>query len=307
VETAVLDPALGLELSDPDGGSLIKRNLSGRQTESLVLDSILTTFSSRVSPPRPGLLYCGNEDNRARTPCQSLNDLPDEEDRGFNAHVGETAELSHLLGRSTSPFKDIADEQAISPNLDGRRKNRKDGGENVRQSLEDEPSKNNDIARGALAKPHQRRDGDWGLKKQRGLLRHTLNSHDCKTNPTKTWLREPSIQSQQLPNPSTESASPCPPQTHFPETKARDGPSLTDLTLCPVPKGSAIVTATVRCRNLNMSLNLVALDYKLLGGEGKIIRIAQLSSPDLWIIIGYRDNNNAPSPCGHGSSLLNAD
>jgi hypothetical protein len=82
----------------------------------------------------------------------------------------------------------------------------------------------------------------------------------------------------------------------------------TDLTLCPIPKGLAIVTATIRYRDLNFSLDPVALEHEILGRKGKIVRITQLSS-DLWTLLGYRhDNDGASRPCPHGSlTLLKAD
>ena len=46
IDTAVLDLTLGLELLELGNLPLTKQNLSKQQTESLVLDSISTTFSS---------------------------------------------------------------------------------------------------------------------------------------------------------------------------------------------------------------------------------------------------------------------
>ena len=79
---------------------------------------------------------------------------------------------------------------------------------------------------------------------------------------------------------------------------------ITDLTLCPVPKGSSIVTAIVRYRDSKLSLDPVALDHNFFGGEGKLIRMTQLS-PDSWMLLGYRYDDGASSPCTRGS--LNAD
>ncbi|XTI82595.1 hypothetical protein V2W45_1326133 [Cenococcum geophilum] len=88
-------------------------------------------------------------------------------------------------------------------------------------------------------------------------------------------------------------------------TSANVAYQVTDLTLCPVPKGSSIVTAIVRCCDLKLSLNPMALDYKLLGGEGKVIRMTQLS-PDSWMLLGYRYDDSVSGPRTRGSlTLLN--
>jgi len=64
---------------------------------------------------------------------------------------------------------------------------------------------------------------------------------------------------------------------------------IADLTLYPVPRGLAIMTAIVRYLDSNLSLDPVALSHKLLGEKGKIIRMTQLS-PDSWMLLGYRDD-----------------
>ncbi|KAH8710110.1 hypothetical protein GQ44DRAFT_438986 [Phaeosphaeriaceae sp. PMI808] len=92
------------------------------------------------------------------------------------------------------------------------------------------------------------------------------------------------------------------PTNASPRTKAGDRTSknhgssanmayqITDLMHCLVPEGSSIVTATVRCCELNLSLNPTALYHKLLSGEGKVICMTQLS-PDSWMLLGYRRDN----------------
>jgi hypothetical protein len=74
-----------------------------------------------------------------------------------------------------------------------------------------------------------------------------------------------------------------------------------------MPEGSSIVTATVRCSESNSSLNPIVLDHKLLGGEGKVIRMTQLS-PDSWILLGYRYDDGVSGACSReGRTLLNTD
>jgi hypothetical protein len=67
---------------------------------------------------------------------------------------------------------------------------------------------------------------------------------------------------------------------------------VTDLTLCTIPNDSSIVTAIVRHRDLNWYLDPVALSYKFLGEQGKVIRMIQLS-PGSWMLLGYRCNDGA--------------
>ncbi|KAF2689747.1 hypothetical protein K458DRAFT_384383 [Lentithecium fluviatile CBS 122367] len=79
---------------------------------------------------------------------------------------------------------------------------------------------------------------------------------------------------------------------------------ITDLTLCPVPKGLLIVIAIVRNRDSKWSLDPAALRYRVLGKEGKVIRMTQLS-PDSWILLGFRYDNDDLGLSIRGSS--NAD
>jgi hypothetical protein len=79
---------------------------------------------------------------------------------------------------------------------------------------------------------------------------------------------------------------------------------ITDFTLSAVPNGSSIVTAVVRYRNPKWPLDPAALGPKFLGGDGKVIRMTQLS-PDSWMLLGYRYDGDASGPCTGRS--LNAD
>lgn len=82
---------------------------------------------------------------------------------------------------------------------------------------------------------------------------------------------------------------------------------VTDLTHWHVPEGSSIVTATVRCSESNLSLNPTTLYRELLGGEGKVIRMMQLSS-DSWMLLGFRYSDGASGTYNRkGPTLLDAD
>jgi hypothetical protein len=60
----------------------------------------------------------------------------------------------------------------------------------------------------------------------------------------------------------------------------------------PIPKGSSIVTATVRCCDSNWSLDPVALGHKVLGKQVTVIRMTRLH--DSWELLGYQCNDGAP-------------
>jgi hypothetical protein len=71
---------------------------------------------------------------------------------------------------------------------------------------------------------------------------------------------------------------------------------ITDFTLSTVPISSSIVTAVIRFRDLKSPLDPAALGLKFLGGDAKVIRMTQLS-PDSWILLGYRYDDDALGPC----------
>ncbi|KAF2818400.1 hypothetical protein CC86DRAFT_414047 [Ophiobolus disseminans] len=71
---------------------------------------------------------------------------------------------------------------------------------------------------------------------------------------------------------------------------------ITDLTLCAVPNGLSIVTAAVRYRDSKWPPGLAALGPKFLGRNSKVIRMTQLS-PDSWMLLGYRYDDDASGPC----------
>jgi len=70
---------------------------------------------------------------------------------------------------------------------------------------------------------------------------------------------------------------------------------ITDLTLCPLQNESSIVTATVRCSGSKLSPSPTALEGELLGRKCKVIRMIQLS-PDIWVLLGYRYDNDVSGP-----------
>jgi len=137
------------------------------------------------------------------------------------------------------------------------------------------------------------------------------------TMPTRKLRNVTSAQLSQLPRPRSDNTSrPCSPQTASLRMKARGRtttvrPSanmayqITDLTHCHVPEGSSILTAVVRSE-LNLSLNPIVLDHELLGVEGKIIRMTQLS-PDSWMLLGYRHDGRSSTSTRKSPTLDTTD
>jgi hypothetical protein len=79
---------------------------------------------------------------------------------------------------------------------------------------------------------------------------------------------------------------------------------ITDFTLSAVPNGSSIVTAVVCYRDSKWTLDPAALGSKFLGGDGKVIRMTQMS-PDSWMLLGYRYDDDASGPCTSRSLKAN--
>jgi hypothetical protein len=75
---------------------------------------------------------------------------------------------------------------------------------------------------------------------------------------------------------------------------------ITDLTLCTIPNGSSVVTAMLRPHKSDSYLDVVALGRKVLGEQGNVIRMTQMSS-DSWVLLGYRCNDSSLDPCNRRS------
>ncbi|EOA87835.1 uncharacterized protein SETTUDRAFT_161052 [Exserohilum turcica Et28A] len=79
---------------------------------------------------------------------------------------------------------------------------------------------------------------------------------------------------------------------------------ITDLTLCAIPNDSSVVSAILRHCDPSGLLDLVALGHKVLGEQGKVIRMIQLS-PDSWVLLGYRCNSSGADLCNRGGLKAN--
>ncbi|KAF1973467.1 hypothetical protein BU23DRAFT_131519 [Bimuria novae-zelandiae CBS 107.79] len=315
---------------EPEGTRSAKRQRPATQRAgSLILDPVSTPRStplrtpsgpvsrSRASnEPSPGSLGSNGKGDVAGTPDQLPNNL--EENSDDSAYVrGTVEELLQSPRRSTSPFKGIEDEQDIDRNSDRREKKRKGSGNKVGGNLHESNQVDKVSCRLSAKTSQRRKRSDHPVQeKGHGPSRTALRPRGSGTMPTRVPRQVASSQPRQPHRLSTGSVTRSrSPRTSASGTKAGDGtnihsrPSLdmsyqiTDLTLCPVPKGSSIVTATVRYRDSKLSLDPVAPNHKLLGREGKVICMTQLST-DSWMLVGYRYDDVVPSACSRGSPTL---
>lgn len=290
-----------------------RRRLSKQQEESLTLDYMPThelaplptttipdSRSRASNEPSPSPLDNNSQSRGAVNSVPSPNSL-DEENGADRTHAqGTVKKLLRSLGQSISPFERIEGNQSANPDLDKRGKNGKGSGD-VRESHGDGFNQLDDMSCGASARTSQPVElSDRPVRERR-------------RRPSQTTLRL-----RQLSKPRTDNATwPCSPRIFSSGTKVRDETNdyetsantayqITNLSLCDVPKGSSIITATVHCSKLELAPDLTALNHKLLSGAGKVIQMTQLS-PGSWMILGYQCNDTL-NPYTHESlTLPNAD
>ncbi|KAH8708395.1 hypothetical protein GQ44DRAFT_466355 [Phaeosphaeriaceae sp. PMI808] len=289
-----------------------RRRPSERQLESLILDHVSTpkptplptpsgpdSRSRASSEPSPGPLDSGSNGGGAGSPVPPPNNIS-KENGGDGAHArGRVEELLHSPRLTISPLEETEGDQYIDADSNRRETNRKGSGG---EPQDNEANQVDEVPGRPLAKSSQRRKRAVPPVRERcrGPSRTAPRRRDCGTMPTRASRQVTSSQSRLLSTPRMDIATrSCSPQTFSPGTKVGDGSNInygpsanmayqiTDLTLCPVPKGSSIVTAIVHCNESISSPNPTALDHKLFGEDGKVIRMTQLS-PDSWMLLGYR-------------------
>jgi hypothetical protein len=309
-----------------------RQRLSERQIQSPILEPASTPnstpmleLSGQVSRPGvsadpiPGPLGSGHKGDGVVSLVLPLADLRDEEGDEDTYVQGTVEELLQSIG-SVRPFEGTKGERVADRTSDKRKINRQESDTIVGENSKDELSHNNEVCSVPPAKPRRRRRKDWAPERRRGLSNTALRPLDCNTAPTKAQQQVRSSQPQQKfmltqartnrgpQSCSSRSSSPVTPASD--RTNIKYGASIdmacqiTDLTHCAIPNGSSIVTAIVRYRDSNWSLNPVALGHKFLGEQGKVIRMTQLS-PDSWVLLGYRYDDGALGLCNHES--LNAE
>ncbi|KAH8688595.1 hypothetical protein GQ44DRAFT_734520 [Phaeosphaeriaceae sp. PMI808] len=318
------------ELEDPRLPK--RRRPSERHAESLILDHMPTpkptplstpsgpdSRSRASSEPSPGPHDSGSNGGGAGSPVLPPNNIGKENgDDGAHAR-GRVEELLHSPRLSISPLEEIEGDQYIDADSNRHEINRKGSGG---EPQDDEANQVDEVSGRPLAKSSQRRKRAVPPARERcrGPSRTAPRRRDCGTMSTRASRQVTSSQSRLLLTPRMDiAARSCSPQTFSLGTKAGDGSNInygpsanmayqiTDLTLCPVPKGSSIVTAIVHCNESISSPSPTALDHKLFGENGKVIRMTQLS-PDSWMLLGYRYDDGASSACNReGPTLRNAD
>jgi hypothetical protein len=282
LETEDTHPAKRQRLAERQAQSPILELASTPKSTSLLNPSGQASRSRPSDGPISDRLGASHKGDGAVSLVLSPSNLRDEEHE-HDAHVQRTVAKLLQSRRSISPFGGIEGEQDVIRDANMRKMNRQGSFGKVRESFEDEISHNT-----------------------------ALRPLDCNTVPTRTQQQGRLSQPRQTSMPGrpriNKRPRSCSPQSSSSGRTAGDGTSInygpsldktcqiTDLTLCAIPNGSSIVTAILRHGDSNWSPNLVALDHKFLGEQGKVIRITQLS-PGSWMLLGYRCDDGALDLC----------
>ncbi|KAF2820790.1 hypothetical protein CC86DRAFT_427623 [Ophiobolus disseminans] len=272
------------------------------------------SYSKASTEPSPGNLDHDSKRDGAGTPHSSASDLCVGNESSGSVH---SLSMGKALLRSSreSIFRSegIAGEQNFGSDSERRRENKEGSGGEFRGS-HDELNQEDVLFPRSSAKLSQRRKRSNRLLegKKHSLSRTTLRPRSSSTMPRASRQITPS-QAQQLYWPVIdEEFQSCSPQTSSRGTKTGNelninhkhsvdmAYQITDLTLCAVPNGSSIVTAVIRYRHSKWPLDPAVLGPKFLGRNSKVIRMTQLS-PDSWMLLGYRCDNDAVVPCNRGS------
>jgi hypothetical protein len=284
-----------------------------RQAEHLKPNPVPTPKLTPLSTPSGGVSHSRASTERSLQSIDS-NELHTADDGDDSAHNPRASEGLLPSRRAVSPSEGIAGEQNFGPDSERREENREGSGGEFRGS-HDELNQDDVLFPRSPAKLSQRRKrSNRPLeKKWHGSSRTTLGRRCSSTMPTRTSQQVTSSQSQSLYRPPMDNQPPsCSPRAPSLGKKAEDETNIkhrpsvdmsyqiTDLTLCTVPKGSSIVSAVVRYRDSKWPLDLAALGPQVLGEDGKVIRMIQLS-PDEWMLLGYRCDNDALVLCNRRS------
>jgi hypothetical protein len=266
----------------------------------------------------PGPLGADRKEDGTTSLTLPPTDLRNVED-GDGACVQGAVEELLQARRSITPSERLQFEQDVGQESDRRATNRQDSGRKVGEVFEEEHS-HNEASSIPPSRSQRRRRRTWTPEMGRKPSNTSRRPLDYNTVPTRAPQRSRMSQPHQNSisgrrdidkDPQT-----CFPGSNTPGTTADDGTNIeyecdlsmscqiTDLTLCTIPNGSSVVTAMLRPRNSNCSLDLVSLGHKVLGEQVKVIRMTQLSR-DAWMLLGYRCNERAIDLCNHES--LNAE
>ncbi|KAF1352742.1 hypothetical protein EJ07DRAFT_158978 [Lizonia empirigonia] len=310
-----------VETEPQDAHPAKRQRLAERQTQSPILEPVSTLKStsilnlsgqaSRSVPGPKAAAHKGDGATHLVLPPSDLREKEDDQDADFR---GKISELLQSRG-SISSFKGIEGEQDVIQDADWRVMNRHSSSSKVGENLEEELS--HEACNTPPSISQRRKRKAWATETGRELSNTVLSPLDCNTVPKRAQQQVRPSQPRKKKMPGRpridRGLRSYSPQLSSPGTTAHDGtkinyrPSLniscevTDLSLCAIPNGSSIGTATVRYRDSNLSLDPVALGHKFFGKQGKVIRMTQLS-PDSWMLLGYWFNDSVLGFCNREGS-----
>jgi hypothetical protein len=307
--------------------SVKRRRMTERQAQSLVIKSTYTPKSAPLLDPShqasclstsdgPIVSSPGADDREYGTISLALSSTNhhDVED-GHGAYVQGAVEEQSKTKSSITPFQEILFEQDVRGESNRRVISRQGSGSEVGKIPEDEHSYNE----ASIIRPsrsQRRRHTIWTPAMARKPSNTSLRPLNHKTVPARASQRVTLSQPQRKPVPRRRNTnerprtcflgSDTPGTTADHETDIDYGSDLsmscqiTDLTLCTIPHGSSVVTAMLRPHRSGNYLEVVALGRKVLGEQGKVIRMTQMS-PDSWVLLGYRCNSSVLDLCNRRS------
>ncbi|KAF2472845.1 uncharacterized protein BDR25DRAFT_353166 [Lindgomyces ingoldianus] len=260
--TEVPDITSEPELEDP---CLLKqRRPSVRQAESLILDHVptpkptplptpssLDSRSRAGSEPSPDPLDSDSKSSRARSPVPPLNNLGEENgDDGAHSR-GRVEELLHSPRQSISPREGIEAEQNMDPDSERYKKRREGSDGKVGESREDGVALQRralDDVNAAIVTglEHNANEGIATSHRDWVLLPANIlfENEGWRLNQHQLWTQRQHVLS---------------------DNRSHALPSI------------------VHCNESILFLNPTALDHKLFGEDGKVIRMAQLSPDSLTL------------------------
>jgi hypothetical protein len=304
-----------------------RRRMAERQARSFVIESTYTPKpaplldsshqTSRLGTGNGPILSPPGADHREHGTISlalSSTNHYDVED-GDGAYVQGAVEEQSQARRSITPSQEIQFEQDVRGESNRRVISRQGSGSEVGEILEDEHSYN-DASIIRPSRSQQRGDTIWTPAMVRKPSNTPLKPLNHNTIPARASQRAKLSQPQRKPVPgrrdTNERPRTCSLDSDTPGTTAGHGTDIdygcnlgmscqiTDLTLCTIPHGCSVVTAMLRPHKSDSYLEVLALSRKVLGEQGKVIRMTQMS-PDSWVLLGYRCNSSALDLCNRRS------
>lgn len=304
-----------------------RRRMAERQAQSSITESTYTPKPPPLLDPShqasclstsdgPIVSSPGADDREHGTISLALSSTNhhDVED-GDGAYVQGAVEEQSQTRSSITPFQEVLFEQDVRGESNRRVISRQGSGSEVGETFEDEHSYDeSSIIRPSRSQRPRRTI--WTPAMARKPSNTSPRSLDYDTVPARLSQRVKLSQLQRKPVPgrrnTDERPRNCSLGSDTPGTTADHGTDIhygcdlgmsgqiTDLTLCTIPNGSSVVTAMLRPHKSDSYLDVVALGRKVLGEQGNVIRMTQMSS-DSWVLLGYRCNDSSLDPCNRRS------